>query len=652
MSIQKLSRFCVLGTCLGYGLALPACGDDDSPPEPPVSEPDAGVSSSSMRLDTTSSSATPSLSSSDAGGSEVPSTVVVDTTTTDAGATSSGPDSDTTSDSQLGLLEGLSQDPETSQFAELIARADIEEDLNKDGPFTVFAPTNDGLARLPEGYLDSLTRKQVELLVRSHLVADSQSIAALVEAGTVLSVLELPHQLSQSGNQVYVDGLTRVVARNQSFSGNMVHKVDSVLTVESFPGTLAQAVHAYPRLSELETRLSEQDLDLLAQDDKTLFAPINGGFDDLAMPSAEADAGASDAGVPVSGMSYHVLSHKIESPDLTAGVVRSALGPYLALSSSSALAISDGIHDAQVLVADLRVASGSKGSVIHVVEEALVAPPPVDQVLTSGRAGETFVQLQAAMASATVPGTSESYLSHVEAFDGVTIVAPSDAAFGRITGEFGVDSAKVVGFHIMDEVVDSARLLAAGETPLPSTLSESAINTLGVVVTDGGEESALLLEGFVQVVARDIPAANGVIHVIDGVLVPQDVVFPGTTLQALTAYPVLSKMNAALSQSGLLTSGTSTLFAPFDSAFGDVASPTDFVRKHAVSPGVRDRATFGTQVFTSLSGESIEVDAETLTIGDVHIVRPDLLTHSGVVHVMDGELGRVDADAGLADSGF
>jgi hypothetical protein len=54
-------------------------------------------------------------------------------------------------------------------------------------------------------------------------------------------------------------------------------------------------------------------------------------------------------------------------------------------------------------------------------------------------------------------------------------------------------------------------------------------------------------------------------------------------------------------------------------------------------------------VFTSLSGDTIAVDAETLSVRGVQIVRPDLLTQSGVIHVVDGEFESVNVD--MADAG-
>lgn len=654
MTVLYPRRLGVLVTVLGLS-AVSGCSDDDSPPDEPTppAETDAG--------EVTTTSAPNESSSSSSGDAGFDAAVTSSETSSRAATTSTeveaGPPVETTPDAadgappvtvEVGLLEGLQADPETTVFAQLIVRAQMETDLVKEGPLTILVPTNDGFSRLPAGYLDSLSRKQVEILVRTHLLEAPLSAEELVGSGTFLSVLELSHQFVETEGEIYVDGLTRFLARDRVLGGHKVHKVDSVLTVEAFPGTLAQAVHAYPRLSEFEAHLTAADDALLAQDDKTLFAPINGAFDAVlavagdagASATAVADA-ASDAGATgpeLSAMSYHVLPHKQSSFELASGVTQTATGAYLGLSNTSGFSIHDGQHVSRVLVADLAVSSGAEGSVLHVVEQVLVEPPAIDQVLATGFSGETFATLRAQLTAATMPNSTDSFLSHVATGDAVTLFAPTDAAFSRISGSFGGSLSKVVGFHVIDDVVDSPDLAQSAGDELPATLGTSPINTFRVVTVSGVAGDALLLDGFVQVVVRDIPAANGVIHAVDGVLVPQDVPFPGSTPQALAAYPALSKVSNAVAQTALLT-GTSTLFAPFDLAYGEIDSALSFVEAHSLSPGVRDRAAFEIGSFASLAGTTIVVDAETLVVDEVNIVRPDLLTGSGVVHIIDGVLG-------------
>src|SRR5690606_4078430 len=106
--------------------------------------------------------------------------------------------------------------------------------------------------------------------VRNHLLYEPQTSSELVAAATTFSVLDLSHRVTSNGKDVYLNGLTRIVAANIALRDDIVHIVDSVLTVDEFPGTLLEAVRAYPRLSEFASRLTEQDRTLLQQDAKTL----------------------------------------------------------------------------------------------------------------------------------------------------------------------------------------------------------------------------------------------------------------------------------------------------------------------------------------------------------------------------------------------
>lgn len=651
MTVSKRHRVGFFALCLASVGVVGGCSDDDSPPEIPDFSSDGGSSSPPEQSSSPASTETPSAV--DAGSTAATSSA--DSTpahlSSDAGTTETS-EPDAGDQSSLGLLDGLRNDPQTSGFADLIERAEMQEDLIKEGPFTVFAPTNDALSRLPDGYLDGLSRKQLETLVRNHLLAEPQSVDELLSASTVVSLLEIELTIARSdASQVYINGLTRLTARNRIFSANAVHHVDSVLTVDGFPGNLVEAVHAYPRLAEFEERLTEVDRSVLAQDGRTLFAPINGGFERWDAQSTH-DAGVSDGGIVSDGtaIGYHILASKTDGQALRQhGVIRSSLGPYLGVSAADELTINDGQRNSRVL-AELHVDSGAEGSVLHIVEELLLAPPTIDAVLASGTsAGDSFEQWRAAASETTVSGEAVSFSDYLGSADDVTVFAPTDVAFNRIAGSFGDDLSKVLGLHVMSGVVDSVELGASTNAPL-TTLSISEVNTLRVVDTELG----LLLDGMVTVVMHDIPAANGVIHVVDAVLVPQDVEFPGETPQAVAAYPALSKMSTALAQSGLLDSGSSTLFVPYDSLVPDSVAAVTLVESHALAPAALNRDTLellGQQSLQTLAGGAITLDGDALTVDGFAILRPDLLTQSGVVHIVGGMLGAAAGDAGSPDAG-
>src|ERR671919_1519679 len=76
--------------------------------------------------------------------------------------------------SEADVLDEIKGSNEFSTFSEAIEATDLKDTLAGDGPFTVFAPTDDAFAQLPEGAVDELmtleNRDELEALLRHHVV--------------------------------------------------------------------------------------------------------------------------------------------------------------------------------------------------------------------------------------------------------------------------------------------------------------------------------------------------------------------------------------------------------------------------------------------------------------------------------------------------
>ena len=112
--------------------------------------------------------------------------------------------------------------------------------------------------------------------------------------------------------------------------------------------------------------------------------------------------------------------------------------------------------------------------------------------------------------------------------EAVTLLAPTDAAFEDLlsTLDLSVEQllededllTDVLLYHIVEGIVTSSDLRAAAGTSIITSLPEN--EAFFVSVADDG---ALQLNGFVRFTQTDIEAKNGIIHVIDEVLLPQDI---------------------------------------------------------------------------------------------------------------------------------
>lgn len=250
----------------------------------------------------------------------------------------------------------------------------------------------------------------------------------------------------------------------------------------------------------------------------------------------------------------------------------------------------------------------------------------------------------------------------------LTVFAPTDAAFGTLATQLGfadagamvtalsaADLGKILTYHVLPGTNTSASLKAGGATqPTAYTFSGSAAllaldTSSGVAITDAALATA-------HVTLADVGANNGVVHVIDKVLVPPGVL---NVVQMAQANPgAFSSLVGAVVTTGLAPtlSGTGpfTVFAPSNTAFASAPSGlstsqlTSVLLYHVVSGQVLSSGIpFGTPVATldtkTLSGATVAAQTITinsdLTITDTtasaaNILATDVRASNGVIHVI------------------
>ena len=115
-------------------------------------------------------------------------------------------------------------------LAAALDAAGLIETLKGDGPFTVFAPTDEAFAKLPEGTVEALLQDIPKLthILTSHVVAgrvDASQVEGLDSAETVSGVRL---GISVDGGTVMVDSAT-VVTTDIMASNGIIHVIDSVV---------------------------------------------------------------------------------------------------------------------------------------------------------------------------------------------------------------------------------------------------------------------------------------------------------------------------------------------------------------------------------------------------------------------------------------
>jgi uncharacterized surface protein with fasciclin (FAS1) repeats len=108
--------------------------------------------------------------------------------------------------------------------------AGLVETLQGEGPFTVFAPTDEAFAKLPEGALDDLLANpdQLESVLLYHVVPGQVMAADVVTLNSADTVLGQPVSIRTEGSNVMV-GEAQVIITDIPASNGVIHVIDSVL---------------------------------------------------------------------------------------------------------------------------------------------------------------------------------------------------------------------------------------------------------------------------------------------------------------------------------------------------------------------------------------------------------------------------------------
>ena len=147
------------------------------------------------------------------------------------------------------IVEIAAGNPDFSTLVTAVTEAGLVETLSGDGPFTVFAPTNEAFAALPDGTLDSLLADPTGALtdvLQLHVIAgEVDSAAAIAAAGTNVETLGGPVAVALDGENLTVGGATVVTPDIEACNG-VIHVIDAVITApaEAAPAPEAPAAEA------------------------------------------------------------------------------------------------------------------------------------------------------------------------------------------------------------------------------------------------------------------------------------------------------------------------------------------------------------------------------------------------------------------------
>ena len=261
----------------------------------------------------------------------------------------------------------------------------------------------------------------------------------------------------------------------------------------------------------LVAALTQADLVTTLQGDGpfTVFAPTDQAFIDAGIDLTTFDTDEENATL-VDILTYHVVSGKVMSTDLTDGMEAAALNQDTLTFSVSATEVK--VNDAVVTTADVESSNG----VIHVIDKVLMPPADLVDIPATAQSTGVHTALVAALAQANLVAT-------LQGTGPFTVFAPTDQAFTDAgidlttfdTDEENATLVDILTYHVVSGTVVSSDL-TDGMTA--AALNQDTL-TFSVSATEVKVNDAV-------VSTADVATSNGVIHVIDKVLMPPADVAP------------------------------------------------------------------------------------------------------------------------------
>ena len=375
----------------------------------------------------------------------------------------------------------------------------LDEALRGDGPFTVFAPTDAAFELLPAGLVASLDSETLSAILSYHVAAGKVAAEQVVGLSEAESLQGDKIDIAVMGGTVVLDGRVQVTRTDIMADNGIIHIIDSVLIPGAFPGTVVDALIASPRFSDLVGAVVGADLAATLSDSNanyTVFAPSNDGFARL----PDGLVGSLDKDTLGAVLKYHVLGSKV---DAAAAIAADGMSVPTLLSDSDIFVSVDGtvVLDgrSQVEYTDIMTSNG----IIHILDSVLVPgdfPGTIVDALASYPRFETLV-------GAVVQQNLAETLSDTMG-SGFTVFAPTNSAFAPVdlSSISSSDLTSILTFHVLPEPKDSE---AVTGTDAHATVQGSELPISGTT-----------LNGQAEITFVDINTTNGIVHVIDGVLVP------------------------------------------------------------------------------------------------------------------------------------
>jgi uncharacterized surface protein with fasciclin (FAS1) repeats len=415
------------------------------------------------------------------------------------------------------VLRQLEADPDTRVLADAVNAAGLASALSGAGPITLFAPTNAAFAAL----LTELGLTQAQLFANTSLLRAVLGYH-LLDSRVPASQVPLGRPISSGGGVFKIESFNGVVeftdGRNRrgrlstvdiATDNGVIHKLDRVMLPAD--KNLVQTAQSLPDFSILVEAVVAADLvgTLTAAGPLTVFAPTNTAFAGLlAELGLSKEQLLANRALLTSVLTYHVLPRRVLRAEVPVGAaIATAQGESFSVDNGLTITDRNG-RRAAIITTDLFASNG----VIHVIDKVIL--PKIPNIVELAQSQPQFSILVEAVVAAGLAST----LSGPTA---LTVFAPTNDAFAALLTELGTTKeallantsllTSVLTYHVL-----AGRVYRAG-VPINTPISTLQGGTFRVGsdlrITDARNRNT-------AITSTDLLAINGVVHVIDRVILP------------------------------------------------------------------------------------------------------------------------------------
>ena len=530
-----------------------------------------------------------------------------------------------------------------SSLVAAVIQAELLETLQGQGPFTVFAPTDQAFtdAGIDLASLDTPEGKAIlSDILLYHVVAGNVPSSAVTECMSADAVNGQPLSFTVNGGVMVNDA--NVTLPDVATSNGVIHVIDKVLMPTDTPNDIPRTAQCTGQHNSLVSSVIQAELLETLQGDGpfTVFAPTDQAFTDAGIDLTSLDNPEGKAAL-ADILLYHVLDGEVPAANVTDCLSATTInGNPLSFNVGDSVMV----NGATVTATDVPTSNG----IIHVIDKVLLPTATPNDIPRTAQCTGIHDSLVAAVVQAEL-------LATLQGEGPFTVFAPTDQAFAdagidlaALDNEEGKAAlADILLYHVVGSEVPSSAVEECG------TATAVNGNTLSFGVGD-----AVTVNG-ATVTLPDVATSNGVIHVIDKVLMPTDT--PNDIPRTAQCTGIHDSLVAAVIQAELLETlqgeGPFTIFAPTDQAFADAgidlasldtpegkAILSDILLYHVVAGEVPSSALSDCTSTTAVNEQPLAFTVgDTVMVNDATVTLPDVATSNGIIHVIDTVLTPSDA---------